>query len=172
MNPVQMIGQTTSGVKAPSAEAMAKGNAAEAFNAGIPCGPLKHSCDLGYHCPNHGGSCRSGDDEFCTVVCQRASERYNAAIARIAGKIIPLVAPRTLTSDQLDDVKISIFRSTRKTATSYDPIRDELSINDMAAVAIGLAMVDELGEVFEIPESQYLVLFWEYVETLQMWGRK
>lgn len=171
MNPVQMIGQTTSGVKAPSAEAMAKGNAAEAFDAGIPCGPLKHSCDLGYHCPNHGGTCR--DDEFCTVVCRQASERYAAAIARIAGgNLIPLVRPRTLTADQLEDVKLTVSRATRKDASSYDPIRDELSINDMAAVAIGLAMAGELGEVFEIPENQYLVLFWEYVETLQMWGRK
>jgi hypothetical protein len=87
-------------------------------------------------------------------------------------KVVPLVRPRTLTADELDDLRSTVARQGREHSKTYDPIRDELSINEMAAMAIGLSQASEFGEVFEIPERQYLVLLWEYVEMLQLWGRR
>jgi hypothetical protein len=79
---------------------------------------------------------------------------------------VPLVRQRVLTAEELEDLIIAVWREAKDHGLRYDPVLDSLSINDMAAVAIGVAMTKELGEAFEIPRLQYEKLLWEYVEHL------
>lgn len=86
------------------------------------------------------------------------------------GQVKPVakVAPiaRALTESQFENVAFRVSRTAREDARIYIPIAGNLSLNDMAAMAIGCALVDELGEVPDLPQTQYVELFWQYVERL------
>jgi hypothetical protein len=91
--------------------------------------------------------------------CDKATDTHTTAA-------IPVVAARVLGKEELQDVAIGVWKEAKNDSLSYDPFDAELSINDMAAVAIGMAMAKEYGEVFEIPRVQFESLLWEYADHL------
>jgi len=82
--------------------------------------------------------------------------------------VVPLVPTRHLTEDEVDEIESLIGRAAKRDSRTYTPTSD-LSINDMAAIAIGIAMVNHLGQAFDLSERQYTHLFWYYVDVLNLY---
>lgn len=72
---------------------------------------------------------------------------------------------RPLTRDELRiDLIPAVWREAKNDLPLIDDLGESfLPITDLAAAAIGVAMVKELGRVFEIPRDQYAILLWEYI---------
>lgn len=83
-------------------------------------------------------------------------------------KTFALVAPRALTRDELRlDLIPAVWAEAKNDLSLFDDLGEsELSITDLAAAAIGVAMAKQFGHVFEIPRDQYSLLVWNYVEHL------
>lgn len=76
-------------------------------------------------------------------------------------------APRLMTRDELDSVEHYVRREARIDARIYyDELEAELSLDDLAEVAIHVAQIRAIGCAFPALESQRRVLTWLYVETL------
>jgi hypothetical protein len=70
---------------------------------------------------------------------------------------------RTLSESELEMVWHDVVTYGRNDATSYDPTEpDALSINDLATVAIAMAVTHRVG-VYDIPRAQVRYLFFEYL---------
>lgn len=71
---------------------------------------------------------------------------------------------RVLTPHEFEGVALKVSRQSREDARLWEVLLETMSVEDLSTAAIALAMVRELGEVFELPKSQWVILFAVYLD--------